>query len=114
MKYIELVNTHPDAINLLKSWGLTLERSSYTETADKYPEEMIISNEENGNSFTRHRFLQSKSLPQNWSHLLRHSVLNPVSIGKNWMIVFMRKDKPMVDSFIRCCRKYAKTMDIEL
>lgn len=113
MKYIDLVNNHPEASSILQNWGLSLERTSHT-FAEKHPEEMIISDLDETNSFTRHRYLQTKTLPQNWSHLLRNPILNPVSINNKWLIVCMRKDNSHVEMFIRTCRKYAKSMTIEL
>ncbi|KAJ6218134.1 hypothetical protein RDWZM_009291 [Blomia tropicalis] len=115
MKYIDSVNDHVPAKNILKEWGLTIERNSYTALSDQHAEELVIKEGDNIPTFNNsNRFVKMKNFQHNLGHLKRQSLLKPVSIAGNWLVIYLRSDKFIVDCFVRDIRRVAKNMGVDL
>uniref|UniRef100_A0A2C9L950 Uncharacterized protein n=1 Tax=Biomphalaria glabrata TaxID=6526 RepID=A0A2C9L950_BIOGL len=101
-KFVNNVNSNPDAKKELAIWGLELDSSTVSINGRLLPMEKIIM----GNK----EFMAG---PQcDWSRdVCRNELVSAVSL-MNWGVFYIRKDAPRVNDFIRCLQNEAKNMGI--
>lgn len=83
-----MIRKNDITLDILKNWGFSINKSANTVRAD--------------------------NLPPTWNHLIRGSLLDPVDFNNKWLIVYLVRDRWLVDIFIRQCQDFAALMSLKI
>ena len=103
-KFIKRVKSSPEAHKLLTDWGMDIEDNAFPLEARVLPPETLI--------FGRGR-KEVIGPKGDWNRAATSSVLTPVNLTK-WAILFVEKNKNVVQAFCKAMQINAKRMDITI
>nr|ANZ54961.1 piwi 2 [Fimbriaphyllia ancora] len=104
MKFIDNINSCPEALHELTSWGVQLDQTMLRTEGRQLPLEKIIL----GSS-------QFQSSPQaDWGQqAVKEQVITPVPLRK-WLVFFVNRDKSKAIDFINMMKKVTPAMGIQV
>lgn len=103
-QFCQNVNKTPEARDILRNWGLTLDENSLQLQARQFDEENV--------QFKMKEFSVGRGADFN-KHCTSNEVLEVVSL-KNWLVIHTKKDGTFAKRFIDCMERNSKPMGISV